>query len=151
MDGDYSDPVGMPIPNFIAVRSVAQVLAQRTKCYLLLGQPDKALQELTLLHDMCRLLEPAPTGKPMTLVSAMINVAVTGLYVDTIAGGLQSHAWQEPQMTALQKQLAEIKLTSQVVESFREGPARMCRTIQTLPSYRIFNFGNNPKAMSKVG
>ena len=92
MDGDYSKPYEQPIPNFVAVRTVARTLTQRAKCYLLLGQSDKALQELTLMHDMCRLLEAAPTGKPMTLVAAMINVAVTGLYVDTIAGGLQSRA-----------------------------------------------------------
>src|SRR5471032_484491 len=108
MDGDYSIPYEIPIPNFIPARIVAQTLAQRAKCNLLLGHPDKALQELTLLHDMCRLFEGAPTGKPMTLVAAMINVAVSGLYVDTIADGLQSHAWQEPQLAALQNQLAEI-------------------------------------------
>jgi hypothetical protein len=118
MDGDYSIPYEIPIPNFVAVRIVAQTLAQRTKCDLLLGRPDRALQELTLLHDMCRLLEAAPTGKPMTLVSAMINVAVTGLYADTIASGLQSHAWQEPQLAALQKQLKEISLPPFVIEGF---------------------------------
>ena len=68
MDGDYSVPYEIPIPNFVAVRIVAQTLAQRARCDLLLGRPDKALQELTLMHDMCRLLEAAPTGKPMTLV-----------------------------------------------------------------------------------
>ncbi|HEX3890526.1 MAG TPA: hypothetical protein VHX90_06715, partial [Verrucomicrobiae bacterium] len=71
MDGDYSIPYQIPIPNFVSVRIVAQTLAQRAKCDLLLGQPDKALQELTLLHDMRHLLEAAPTGKPMTLVAAM--------------------------------------------------------------------------------
>jgi hypothetical protein len=76
------------------------------------------LQELTLMHDMCRLLEAAPTGKPMTLVSAMINVAVTGLYVNIIADGLQKHAWQEPQLIALQKQLKEINLPPFVIEGF---------------------------------
>ena len=120
MGGDYSKPYAQPIPNFVAVRDVAQVFAQRAKCYLLLGQPDKALQEVTLLHDMRRLLEAAPTGKPMTLVSAMINVAVTGLYVDTIASGLQSHTWQEPQLVALQEQLQGINLASYVHEAFKE-------------------------------
>ena len=90
IDGDYSKPYEIPIPNFITVRAVAQVLAQRAKCDLLLGQPDKALQELTLMHDMCRLLEATPTGKPMTLVAAMIDVAVAGLYVDSVAEGLRS-------------------------------------------------------------
>jgi hypothetical protein len=121
MDGDYSKPAYIPIPNFIAVRVMAQTLAQRATCDLLLGQPDKALQELTLMHDMCRLLEGAPTGKPMTLVAAMINVAVTGLYVAAIADGLQSHSWQEPQLAALQKQLAKINLTPLVKEGMQDG------------------------------
>ncbi len=140
MDGDYSRPAEIPIPNFVAVRVVAQTLAQRAKCDLLLGRPDKALQELTLMHDMCRLLEAAPSGKPMTLVSAMINVAVTGLYVDTIAIGLQSRVWQEPQLAALQKQLAEINLAPFVFHALQEEPAGICRTVKTLPIRRLFSF-----------
>ena len=52
MDGNYSYPPTMPIPNFINVRSVSQTLAQRAQCYLVLGQPEKALQELTLLNNL---------------------------------------------------------------------------------------------------
>jgi hypothetical protein len=137
MDGDYSKPYEQPIPNFVNVRNVAQVLAQRAKCDLLLGQPDKALQELTLLHDMCRLLEAAPTGKPMTLVAAMINVAVTGLYVDTIAYGFQNHAWQEPQLTALQTQLKEINLTPFLMEAFQSEQASECHFFETMPQPKI--------------
>jgi hypothetical protein len=142
MDGDYSIPYQIPIPNFITVRNVAQVLAKRAKCDLLLGQPDKALQELTLMHDICRLLEAAPTGKPMTLVAAMINVAVTGLYVDTATSGLQSRAWQEPQLAALQKQLVEINLTPFVLQALREEPAGICRTAEIMPSHKIANLTN---------
>ena len=54
MDGDYSKPYEQPIPNFVNVRNVAQVLAQRAKCDLLFGQTDKALQELALMHDIDR-------------------------------------------------------------------------------------------------
>ncbi len=151
MDGDYSKPYEQPIPNFITVRVVAQVLAERAQCYLLLGQPDKALQELTLMHDMCHLLEAAPTGKPMTLVSAMINVAVTGLYVDTLASGLQSHAWQEPQLAALQEQLAEINLTPFVLQTLQEEPAAVCRNAEILPLYQFMNFGRTPKWPDKIG
>jgi len=154
MDGDYSIPYMQPIPNFIAVRKVAQVFAQRTKCDLLLGQPDKALQELTLLHDMCRLLEAAPTGKPMTLVAAMINVSVTGLYVDTIASGLQSHAWQEPQLAALQKQLAEINLTPFVLQALHEEPVAVCRDIEIAPRpkfFGLFDTRDHVKWTNKLG
>ncbi|HZL13264.1 MAG TPA: hypothetical protein VFC85_03900, partial [Verrucomicrobiae bacterium] len=43
MDGDYSIPYKIPIPNFVSTRALAQVLDQRTKCYLMLNQPEKAL------------------------------------------------------------------------------------------------------------
>jgi hypothetical protein len=130
IDCDYSIPYEISIPHFVAVRVVVQTLAQRAKCDLLLGQPDKALQELTLLHDMCRLLEGAPTGKPMTLVASMINVAVAGLYAETIAYGLQSHFWREPQLAALQEQLKEINLPPFVMESFREEPVHSSRVLE---------------------
>ncbi len=139
MDGDYTQPFAIPIPNFVTVRIVAQTLAQRTHCYLLLNQPDKALQELTLMHNMCRLLEGAPTGKPMTLVAAMINVAVTGLYVNTIADGFQRQAWREPQMAALQEQLAGIDLAPFVAQAFKCEPAAECRALETA-SVRKFMF-----------
>ena len=118
MDGDYTKPYEIPIVNFVNVRAVAQALAQRAKCDLLLGQPDRALNELTLLNDSRRLMERAPTGKPITLVDAMVNVAITGLYVDTIADGFQKPAWQEPQLTALQKQLEQINLEPIVASAF---------------------------------
>jgi len=113
--GDYSQPFPMPTPNFVTMRFVAQTLAQRTQCYLLLGQRDKALREVTLMHDLCRILERPPTGRPITLVEAMINVAITGLYVNTIADGFRLHAWQEPQMAVLQEQLKAVSLPPSVV------------------------------------
>ena len=150
MDGDYSIPYQILIPNFVAVRIVAQTLAQRAKCDLLIGQPDKALRELTLLHDMCRLLEGAPTGKPMTLVAAMINVAVSGLYVDTIACGLQSRAWQEPQLAVLQKQLAEINLTPFMFHALQEEPAGLCRTAQITWIPKMFDMTAHTKWTVRV-
>jgi hypothetical protein len=126
IDGDYSQPYSVPIPNFVMIRSLAQTMAQRAQCYLLLGQPEKALRELSLLNDSRRITEAAPTSKPMTLVAAMINVAITGLYVNTIADGLQRHAWQEPQLAALQEQLKKINLTPFVAEGFNEERAAVC-------------------------
>jgi len=118
MDGDYSEPANVPIPNFVAAREYARVLAQRAHCEFLLHEPDAALQQLTLIHDMCRMFQGAPTGKPMTLVAAMINVAVAGLYVDVIGEGFKLHAWQEPQLAALEKQLRNIELPTLVGEAF---------------------------------
>jgi hypothetical protein len=137
MDGDYSQPFEIPIPNFVSMRTLVQVLAQRTKCYLQLGQPDKALRELMLMHDMCRILERPPTGKPITPVEAMINVAITGLFANTIADGLQKHAWQEPQLAALQEQLKKINLSPTVAGAFKMELAGSTRTFETHPAYKL--------------
>jgi len=137
IDGDYSYPPTIPVPNFKNVRAMAQTLAQRAQAHLLLGQPDQALQELTLLNDMRRLLEGAPTGKPMTLVSAMINVAVAGLYADTIADGFRAHAWREPQLAALQKQLAQINLLPCMHDAMHDEQVLDWRIIQTQVMARL--------------
>jgi hypothetical protein len=132
IDGNYAEPIALPVPNFVMMRNVDQVLAQRTHCYLLLGEPAKALRELTLFHDLCHVLEGAPTGKPMTLVAAMINVAVTGLYANTIADGLRMNAWREPQLIELERQLGEINLTAVLATAFRCEQVSSARTLETL-------------------
>jgi hypothetical protein len=137
MDGDYRDPAAIPIPNFVAVRIVAQTLAQRAHCHLLLNQPEQALEEVRLIHDICRLLQAAPTGKPMTLVAAMINVAVAGLYADTVAEGLRLHAWQEAQLVELQRQFAEVKLTPFVLDALRTEPVVTCKNIKNSAQFKF--------------
>ncbi len=147
MDGDYSLPYQIPVPNFAPARDLARVLAQRTKCCLLLGQPEQALRELTLLNDSRKMMEAAPSGKPMTLVASMINVAITGLYTDTLEHGLQSHAWREPQLTALQEQLKAIDLPPFLFESFREEPvySACCLETTTPAALAELAYGHPPR------
>ena len=130
IDGDYWRPFFLPAPNFVNYRLVSQVLAHRAKCHLLLGAPARALDDLTLLHGLNRTL--VKTGKPALLVSAMIHVAISGLYADAVACGIESHSWREPELAALQKQLAEINLLPVVADSFRGERAQDCRLLDTL-------------------
>jgi hypothetical protein len=134
IDGNYSQWFTMPIPDYVSVRAVVQTLAQRAQCYLLLGQPEKALPELTLLNDLRRLLESAPTGKPMTLVAAMINVAIVDLYTGIIAEGMRLSAWHEPQLIELQQQRDELKLPL-IAESLRAERAGVCFYFDELLSH----------------
>src|SRR6185436_7293424 len=78
MDGDYEQPFAIPVPNVKTFRLASQTLAQRAQCYLLLGQPENALRELTLIHQMLRLLD----AKPITMMSAMLQVALTGVHAN---------------------------------------------------------------------
>jgi hypothetical protein len=135
--GDYQDPWDIPIPNFVTIRTVVQRLAALAQCHLLQGQPEEALRDLTLIHDLCRILESRPSGKPMTLVAAMIHVAVTGLYTSVIADGLAWHDWREPQLLALQEQLKEINLLPDVRRAFEEEPVAICHTLETITPARL--------------
>ena len=131
IDGDYSKPFETPMVNFVAIRSVSQALAQRAKCHLLIDQTTNALDDVTSLNDFRRILELPPSRKPMSLINAMIYVAVTGLYANTIADGLQSHTWQEPQLIVLQKQLENINLAPFLVNATKTENAQSCYLIET--------------------
>lgn len=139
-EGNYDPGWIMPIPNFVSIRTLEQILAQRSQCDLLLGRSEAAGRELSLLRRACRLLEARPT----TLVSAMIEVAVTGLYTSMIADGLRLHAWKEPELIALQQQLAEINLVPTLLEAFRAEQVGLCHGLEIVkPSEldAVFAFG----------
>jgi hypothetical protein len=59
--------------------------------------------------------------------------------VNTIADGLQKNAWREPQLVALQKQLAEINLAPFVAQAFEAEPAGLCRTLETASLGKIMS------------
>jgi hypothetical protein len=131
MDGDYEHPYNITIPNFVTFRCIAQNLSQQTQCYFLTQQPDKALDQLTFIHKLCQVLEARPTSHPMTLVAAMINVAIQGLYCNVISEGLKKHAWSDAQLQELQAQTQDLNVLP-FVESAIEGERiSMARTLQS--------------------
>jgi hypothetical protein len=125
--GDYTKPFSEPVPNFVTYRIIGQVLAHRAKCHLLLGAPDQALDDLTLLHDINFTL--VRDGKPMMLVAPMVHVAIAGLYANAVDAGLDAHAWREPDLAALEKQLSEIQLPPLLADAFQTERAGACRLI----------------------
>lgn len=150
IDCDYQLPFAIGIPNFVRIRQVVQILAQRAQCYLLLGDPDSAWHELALVHDLCQILMAKPSGKPMTLVAAMINVAVIGLYADIVEEGLRLHAWREPQLLAIERQLEDTDLLAPVVEAFQQERAGTCRTFEITKRGELVKLFNVGGSMSKL-
>jgi hypothetical protein len=131
IEGDYQHPFEMPIVNFIALRNVAQTLAQRAECFLLVGQPENALSDLTLLHDLCRLLKAEPAGKPMPLISAMVYVAISALYSQTIAEGLRLQAWHERELVTLQEQIKAVNLLLPFIQAAETERAMFCGALES--------------------
>jgi hypothetical protein len=150
IDSDYEQPFLMPIPSFVSIRDVVQILSQRAQSYLLLGQPEAAWHELALVHDLSQILLAKPSGKPITLVAAMINVAVGGLYASVVEDGLRMHAWREPQLLALKRQLKETDLLAPVVEAFIEEWPAHCRLFETTTRGELVKLFGLGGSMSKV-
>jgi hypothetical protein len=150
IDCDYQQPFGIAIPNFVRIRNVVQTLSQRAQCYLLLGQPEAAWHELSLVHDLSQILLAKPSGKPLTLVGAMINVAVTGLYSGIVQDGLRLHAWREPQLQAIRRQLQQTDLLAAVVEALKEERAASCRTFETTSRRELLKLFDTRGSSSKL-
>ncbi|MGO8928409.1 MAG: hypothetical protein ACLQU3_16195 [Limisphaerales bacterium] len=150
MDSDYERPFERPLPNFVRMRTVAQIESQRTQCYLLLGQSAAAWHELSLVRDLCHILEARPASDCPTLVEAMISVAITGLYAQTVADGLRLRAWREPELVAIQRQLKDINLLPLVRASMNAERAGMCRTFEITPAAEFkkwFFLGDEPQGL----
>ena len=127
--GDYRKPSEVPIPNFVTYRALGQVLAHRAKCHLVLDQPDRALEDLTLLYALNRAL--VQDGKPIVLVTPMVHTAILQPYVNAIARGLDARALHEPELAVLQRQLANIHLLPLLVTAFETERAAACRQVDS--------------------
>jgi hypothetical protein len=73
----------------------------------------------------------------MTLVAAMINVAVTGVYVSTAADGIRMHVWRDSDLAALQKQLDETDLPPYVMSALEFEAATHGHLIDTKSGAQI--------------
>jgi hypothetical protein len=118
MDGDDS-PAVVPVPNKVTALTLAGTLARRAKSHLLLGQTDKAWQEWTLLHGFKALLEGRPASRHILAQTAAVSREVAVYSMNVIAKGLELHAWQEPQLRALQSQLEESDFLSPQADALR--------------------------------
>ena len=130
MESDYQKPFDTPIPNFVIMRRLAQILTQRAQCFLVLDRPEGAMAELTLLQELRRLLQKPPAGPPALLVTAMIDVAIEGVHLVAIKDGVRLQVWREPQLSVLVKQLGETDLLPGVKNAFNTEVAAVSHTFE---------------------
>jgi hypothetical protein len=128
LPGDYSSPAGAPIPNFVAARTLAQLLSSSAKVHLLLGQSGAAFEDLETFEVIMKAFE----AQPRTLVTAMIHVAVAGLYVETIEEGLRHKLWADAELQKLIPRLQEINLFSAVRDGIRAERAAVLRHLTAM-------------------
>jgi hypothetical protein len=137
IEGDYGAPVHMPVPNWLNLRAMGLMLSARTHCHLLRGESQAALADLTLLHDLRRLVEGPPGGLPETIPESMTDCTLAGLYAYSIGEGAQGHYWTDPQLEILQNQLKEIDLPTVALKTMESIQAEEVEEIDKLARTQI--------------
>jgi hypothetical protein len=126
---DYSRPLSLPFVNVATGNAVVRTLEQRAKCHLVVGQTEKAWQELTLLSELRRMVEGQ--GKFITPEGAWVVRGTAKHALNVVAEGLELHAWSEPQLRALQEQLQDTDFFMQFANALRCGRAGLLSGVES--------------------
>ena len=126
---DYSHPSLLQFPNVVTTREVIDTLEQRAKCHLLLGQTEPAWQELTLINDLRRLIERQ--GDFLTTEGDWIILGIINHSLPVIARGIELHAWQEPQLLALEDRLRNSDAIALHARALRCGRALLLGFVES--------------------
>ena len=132
LPGDYRNPSEAPIPDFLQIRALCQMLASRAKVHLLLGDPAAALEDLDTISVAMKALNVSPG----MLVSAMIQVAVAGLYIEVVEEGLRENLWRDIELQQLVPRLTQINLIATVQQGIRAERAGVSRILSALADRR---------------
>jgi hypothetical protein len=100
--------------SYDAVRTIAQVADARARAYLVLSRPAEAWRELAFANDFRRCLE----SNSWYLVSAMMDVAVAGMFVAGVEEGYTMHRWTTDQYAEIQFELEKVNVLPIVQYSF---------------------------------
>jgi hypothetical protein len=95
---DMEIGVDGPIPNFVLLRTIAQVFHYRALCFLTLNNPDGAAAQMCVLDQVVEGLRQSPY-----LVSSMIRNAVIGLEPHIFYEGWARRQWTAHQYSQFQK------------------------------------------------
>jgi hypothetical protein len=99
---DCESPWAILLPHLAPLKSCAQVLQLRSVAELQNGQPDKALEDVRLALDLTGKVRSEPF-----LISHLVRTAMVHLALQPIWEGLAQHRWSDPQLAALDAELAK--------------------------------------------
>lgn len=110
------DPISLRVPDFVVVRALCHILCLRADAFLAAAQPEEALKDLQVVFRLSDALEPS-----LTLVSAMIRVALNGMVLGPFRDGVVQGSWSSQQLTELQKRFENVNLLAAVAASLDSG------------------------------
>lgn len=115
-DASGQDPMARTIPNFVALRSLGQILSVQAGALLQQGQSAKALEDLRVILRLSDALK-----SHNTLVAAMIRVSLVNVALGPFREGCVSQAWSPTELAEFQGLLQQQDLLSCMAASMQNG------------------------------
>src|SRR5439155_9732560 len=103
-----------PDINFVALRSLSQILSFHACAELALDHREKALADVRVIHRLSDGLKDENT-----LVALMIRVAMQGLALEPFWQGWAEDRWSEPELASLQELFGQVDLLPEFARVMR--------------------------------
>lgn len=115
---DYNDlnhgQVNVLLPQLARIRGLVRVLALRAQAELVMGKPDQALDDLSLIFRLQDGLKDEPL-----IISQLVRLACCSVLLQPLGEGLAEHRWSDAQLRVIQEQLQRIDPLTSTLRALR--------------------------------
>jgi hypothetical protein len=129
----YSDlnPANILLPHLSSLKGIAQHLQLRAIAALQAGQPQQALEDITLMLRLQQALRIEPF-----LISHLVHIAIFHIELQPIWEGLADHRWNEAQLAELDAQLSQLDFLKDFQVAMVGERAFGCSIVNYLKDHR---------------
>jgi len=124
---DHESPAMILLPHLAPLKQCARVLSLRSVAELQNGQPEKALDDVRLGLQLADKIRTEPF-----LISHLVRIAMVQIMLQPIWEGLAEHKWSNPQLAALNAELAKLDFPAVYQLSIRSEMACQNREMERL-------------------
>jgi hypothetical protein len=151
LEYDKEDPFAILLPHLAAMKRCAQILQLRTIAELQNGQTEKAFDDVKLALRLTASVRTEPF-----MISQLVRIAMLQITLQPVWEGLAEHRWTDPQLTALEVELAKLnfladyELAQRVDLGYMPKVLEYHRRTRNPENFYYFpEFGYNPRHPSE--
>ena len=109
-----NEPVNQLLPHLTLAKGLCQTLSVRACAALAAGKSDEALADTQINYRLMSALRDQPL-----VISHLVRIAMNEITAQALWEGLAAHRWSEPQLQALEKELASLDFIADEVRVLR--------------------------------
>ena len=114
VDYDYEMPAAILLPHLANLKGLCSATQLRAIARLEVEQSAEAFADLQLGFRLSDSVRDEPI-----LISHLVRIATLGIVLQTVREGLARHAWNEEQLSAIEKELASVNLFTESKNAMR--------------------------------